>query len=98
MWSNVVEATREPGENHQTWTGEHYPATCPDTNLNLDRRGDKRVCYSLCYPGPQHIQHIAKIGMIAVDWYDKQQLKQTISSVNTTDELFVQVWLSCDSY
>ena len=27
MWSNVVEETGEPGENHRTWTGDHYPGT-----------------------------------------------------------------------
>ena len=42
MWSNVVEETGEPGENHRTWTGDHYPATCLDPDSNPDRRGDKR--------------------------------------------------------
>ena len=37
MWSNVVEETGEPGENHQTWTGDHYPATCLDPDSNPDR-------------------------------------------------------------
>ena len=41
MWSNVVEETGEPGENHRTWTGDHYPATCLDPDSNPDRRGDK---------------------------------------------------------
>ena len=27
LWSYVVEETGEPGENHQPWTGDHYPAT-----------------------------------------------------------------------
>ena len=53
MWSNVVEETGEPGENHRTWTGDHYPATCLDTDSNPDRRGDKRVRYPLRYPGPR---------------------------------------------
>ena len=53
MWSNVVEETGEPGENHRTWTGDHYPATCLDPDSNPDRRGDKRVRYPLRYPGPQ---------------------------------------------
>ena len=52
MWSNVVEETGEPGENHRTWTGDHYPATCIDPDSNPDRRGDKRVRYPLRYPGP----------------------------------------------
>ena len=52
MWSNVVEETGEPGENHRTWTGDHYPATCLDPDSNPDRRGDKRVRYPLRYPGP----------------------------------------------
>ena len=52
MWSNVVEETGEPGENHRTWTGDHYPATRLDPDSNPDRRGDKRVRYPLCYPGP----------------------------------------------
>ena len=43
MWSNVVEETGEPGENHRTWTGDHYPATCLDPDSNPDRSGDKRV-------------------------------------------------------
>ena len=42
MWSNVVEETREPRENHQAWTGNHYPATCLDPDSDPDRRGDKR--------------------------------------------------------
>ena len=54
MWSNVVEETGEPGENHRTWTGDHYPATCLDPDSNPDRSGDKRVRYPLRYPGPQH--------------------------------------------
>ena len=41
-WSNVAEETGEPGENHQTWTGDHYPATCLDPDSNTERRGDKR--------------------------------------------------------
>ena len=53
MWSNVVEETGEPGENHRTWTGDHYPATCLDPDSNPDRRGDKRVRYPLRYPGPE---------------------------------------------
>ena len=53
MWSNVVEETGEPGENHRTWTGDHYPATCLDPDSNPDRRGDKRVRYPLRYPGPK---------------------------------------------
>ena len=53
MWSNVVEETGEPGENHRTWTGDHYPATCLDPDSNPDRRGDKRV--RLRYPGPRSI-------------------------------------------
>ena len=53
MWSNVVEETGEPGENHRTWTGDHYPATCLDPDSNPDRSGDKRVRYPLRYPGPQ---------------------------------------------
>ena len=53
MWSNVVEETGEPGENHRTWTGDHYPATCIDPDSNPDRRGDKRVRYPLRYPGPR---------------------------------------------
>ena len=52
MWSNVVEETGEPGENHRTWTGDHYPATCLDPDSNPDRLGDKRVRYPLRYPGP----------------------------------------------
>ena len=52
MWSNVVEETGEPGENHRTWTGDHYPATCLDPASNPDRSGDKRVRYPLHYPGP----------------------------------------------
>ena len=52
MWSNVVEETGEPGENHRAWTGDHYPATCLDPDSNPDRRGDKRVHYPLRYPGP----------------------------------------------
>ena len=55
MWSNVVEETGEPGENHRTWTGDHYPATCIDPDSNPDRRGDKRVRYPLRYPGPQRV-------------------------------------------
>ena len=51
MWSNVVEETGEPGENHRTWTGDHYPATCLDPDSNPDRRADKRVRYPLRYPG-----------------------------------------------
>ena len=58
MWSNVVEETGEPGENHRTWTGDHYPATCIDPDSNPDRRGDKRVRYPLRYPDynlhPEH--------------------------------------------
>ena len=42
MWSNVVEETGEPGENHRTWTGDHYPATCLDPDSDPDRCGDKR--------------------------------------------------------
>ena len=53
MWSNVVEETGEPGENHRTWTGDHYPATCLDPDSNPDRSGDKRVRYPLRYPGPR---------------------------------------------
>ena len=53
MWSNVVEETGEPGENHRTWTGDHYPATCLDPDSNPNRRGDKRVRYPLRYPGPK---------------------------------------------
>ena len=52
MWSNVVEETGEPGENHRTWTGDHYPATCLDPDSNPVRLGDKRVRYPLRYPGP----------------------------------------------
>ena len=52
MWSNVVKETGEPGENHRTWTGDHYPATCRDPDSNPDHSGDKRVRYPLCYPGP----------------------------------------------
>ena len=55
MWSNVVEETGEPGENHRTWTGDHYPAICLDPDSNPDRRGDKRVRYPLRYPGPPFI-------------------------------------------
>ena len=42
MWSNVVEETGEPGENHRAWTGDHYPATCLDPDSDPDRHGDKR--------------------------------------------------------
>ena len=28
MWSNVVEKTGQPRENHRAWSGDHYPATC----------------------------------------------------------------------
>ena len=52
MWSNVVEETGEPRENHRTWMGDHYPATCLDPDSNPDRSGDKRVRYPLRYPGP----------------------------------------------
>ena len=48
-----MEETGECGENHQTWTGDHYPATCLDPDSNPDRSGDKRVRYPLRYPGPQ---------------------------------------------
>ena len=41
--------------NHPTWTGNHYPATCPDPDFNPDRRGDKRAQYPLSYPGPNVI-------------------------------------------
>ena len=50
IWSNAVGETKEPKENHQTWTGNHYSAICPNPDLNLDCRGDKRVPYPLCYP------------------------------------------------
>ena len=55
LWSNVTEGTGEPGENHQTWTGDHYPATWLDPDSNPDRSGDKRVCYPLRYPGLQKL-------------------------------------------
>ena len=55
MWSSVVEETGEPGENHRTWMGNHYPATCLDPDLNPDCIGDKQVHYPLCYPGPYFI-------------------------------------------
>ena len=58
MWSNVVEETGEPGENHRTWTGDHYPATCLDPDSNPDRRGDKRVRYPLRYPGAICISYL----------------------------------------
>ena len=58
MWSNVVEETGEPGENHRAWTGDHYPATCLDPDSNPDRRGDKRVRYPLRYPGPHDMNVI----------------------------------------
>ena len=61
MWSNVVEETGEPGENHRTWTGDHYPATCLDPDSNPDRHGDKRVRYPLRYPGPLEMGRL-KIG------------------------------------
>ena len=60
MWSNVVEETGEPGENHRTWTGDHYPATCLDPDSNPDRRGDKRVRYPLRYPGPMNFNETMK--------------------------------------
>ena len=64
MWSNVVEETGEPGENHRTWTGDHYPATCLDPDSNPDRRGDKRVHYPLRYPGPiTFALHREKMGL-----------------------------------
>ena len=51
-WSNVVVETEEPGKNHQFWMGDHYPATCSYPDMNPNRRGDKRVCYTQRYPGP----------------------------------------------
>ena len=39
MWSNVVEETGEPGENHRTWTGDHYPATCLDPDIDYTGTG-----------------------------------------------------------
>ena len=42
----------KPRNNHQTWTGSNYPATCIDLILNPDRRGDKLVGYPIRYPGP----------------------------------------------
>ena len=49
MWSKRSEQT---GEHHRTRTGDHYPTTCPNSDLNPDRRGYKRVRYPLRYPGP----------------------------------------------
>ena len=43
LWSYVMEETGEHGENHQPWTGDHYPATCRDRDLICGRSGDKPV-------------------------------------------------------
>ena len=52
MWSNMVEEIREPRVNHQTWMGDHYPATCLDPDLNPDRKDENCLHYPLHYPGP----------------------------------------------
>ena len=62
MWSNVVEETGQPGENHRTWTDDHYPATCLDPDSNPDRSGDKRVRYPLRYPGNVSPKHESETG------------------------------------
>ena len=36
MWSNVVEETGEPGENHRTWTGDHTLDLRCLTQLNFN--------------------------------------------------------------
>ena len=33
-WSHMLKETREPIENHQCWTGDHYPAPCWCWKLN----------------------------------------------------------------
>ena len=45
MWSDVVDETREPGENCM---GDHCPATC----LDSDSKPDRRVRYPLRCPAP----------------------------------------------
>ena len=34
LWSNVVEETRVPGENHRPSKGDHYPAKCRHLEAN----------------------------------------------------------------
>ena len=41
VWSYVEEETGVLGENHQHWTGDHYPATCRHQDLILGRSGGK---------------------------------------------------------
>ena len=36
IWLYIVEETRVPGENHQPWTGDHYPAKCTIQTPNWD--------------------------------------------------------------
>ena len=60
-WRYVVKRGGEPGENHRTWTGDHYPATCLDPDSNPDRRGDKRVRYSPRYQAPEINFHLITI-------------------------------------
>ena len=33
MWSNVVEETGDPVENHRTWMDAKNPVTCPDKDI-----------------------------------------------------------------
>ena len=73
MWSNVVEETGEPGENHRAWTGDHYPATCLDPDSNPDRRGDKRVRYPLRYPGPLVISKTARVLVKVVNLHERNR-------------------------
>ena len=49
MWSNVVEETGEPGENHRVWTGDHYSATCLDTDSNPEASALSTTLYRLPY-------------------------------------------------
>ena len=43
LWSYMMEETEEPGENHQPWMGDHYPATCGHWDLIPDRSSGKQV-------------------------------------------------------
>ena len=44
----VVLSCEEPEENHQPWTGDHFPATCLYPGSNPGHNSDKPVYY---YPG-----------------------------------------------
>ena len=39
IWSNMVEESGEPGENHRPWMDEHFCATCLDPDSNPGSRG-----------------------------------------------------------